>query len=282
MGSRDAGVRVTRELVSDEPWSTVWRLDGDLWLKQPKGAWRFEVPLTVALASRWPDRVPEIVDHGDDWLLTRDAGVRIAVEDPLWLDAVRRYVELQQGEAAHADEHVAAGVPDRRLATLPEWYAQLVDDVRDETLRRFAPRFAELCAELASRGIPETIQHDDFHDGQIFVRDGRYLFFDWGDACVSQPFFTLSVTLEGVLRWGLDDIEDSVDIAPFRDAYLEPFERYATRAELVEATSVAFRLGWLSRALSNHELDVALGVQDERDVREEVRLRLELAFSRSP
>ena len=138
------------------------------------------------------------------------------------------------------------------------------------------------CERLAAYGIPETIQHDDFHDGQIFVHDRRYLFFDWGDACVSHPFCTLSVTLEGGLRWGLDDIEDSVDIGPFRDAYLEPFERYAPRAELVEATSIALRLGWIGRALCNNELDVALGIQDRPDAREDVRRRLELAFGPSP
>ena len=55
-----------KELVSDEPWSTVWRTEDGLWLKQPKGRWRFEVPLTVALASRCPDRVPVVVEHGDD------------------------------------------------------------------------------------------------------------------------------------------------------------------------------------------------------------------------
>jgi Phosphotransferase enzyme family len=194
---------VKRELVSDEPWSTVWRVDDGLWLKKAKGMWRFEVPLTVALASRWPDCVPEVVDHGDDWMLTRDAGVRIAEEDPLWLDAVRSYAELQQGEAVHADEHVAAGVPDRRLATLHAWYAQLVDEVADETLRRFAPRFAELCADLASRGIPETIQHDDLHQYNIFVRDRRPRIMDWGDSCVSHPYFSLVATLRHVPDRGI-------------------------------------------------------------------------------
>ncbi len=69
------------------------------------------------------------------------------------------------------------------------------------------PRVGEMCDELAGYGLPETIQHDDFHDGQVFVRDGRYLLLDWGDACVSHPFFTLSVTLEGYIAWGLDDIQ---------------------------------------------------------------------------
>lgn len=74
---------------------------------------------------------------------------------------------------------------------------------------------------------------------------------DWGDACVSHPFFTLSVTLEGGLAWGLDDVEDSVDIRPFRDAYLKPFaDRYA--GDLVEAATVALRLGWACRAVNGH------------------------------
>jgi hypothetical protein len=185
---------LARELVSDEPWSTVWRVDGGLWLKQPKGMWLFEVPLTVALASRWRDRVPEVVDHGEDWFSTRDAGTRIGEEDPLWLDAIRRYVELQQGEAAHADEHVAAGVPDRRLATLPG----LLAEIEEPRLQAFVPRFAELCDELASHGIPETIQHDDLHQYNVYVRDGQTRIMDWGDSCVSHPYFSLVATLRHV------------------------------------------------------------------------------------
>ncbi len=89
-----------------------------------------------------------------------------------------------------------------------------------------------MCEELAGYGLPETIQHDDFHDGQVFVRDGRYLLLDWGDACVSHPFFTLAVTLVGDLSWGLDDIQGSVDVEPFRDAYLDPFTQIAEGADL--------------------------------------------------
>jgi hypothetical protein len=105
-------------------------------------------------------------------------------------------------------------------------------------------------AELASFGIPETIQHDDLHDGQVFLSDGRYLLFDWGDACLSHPFFTLSVTLEGMLAWGLEDVEDSVDTTPFRDAYLEPFVRDFGDRDLQRAAAIALRLGWICRALN--------------------------------
>lgn len=221
-------------LVSDEPWSTVWRLPGGLWRKRCKGKWRFEATLTVALAARWPDRVPDVVEHGDDWLLMRDAGMRIGEEDPRWLDAVRRYAELQQGEAAHADEHVAAGVPDRRLATLPTWYAQLVDEVRDERLRRFAPRFEALCWELASRGIPETIQHDDLHQYNVYVRDGRTRIMDWGDSCVSHPYFSLVATLRHVPDSGIS--------RAFLDAWGGDEETLA----------LALRLGRVAHAFKHH------------------------------
>jgi Ser/Thr protein kinase RdoA (MazF antagonist) len=114
-------------------------------------------------------------------------------------------------------------------------------------------RVREMCEELAGYGLPETIQHDDFHDGQVFVRDGRYLLLDWGDACVSHPFFTLAVTLVGVLSWGLDDIQGSVDVEPFRDAYLVPFERFAAEGgDLAAAAKTAMRLGWICRAVNMH------------------------------
>lgn len=205
------------DVISDTPWSTVWRLDDRLWRKRPKGQWRFEVPLTVALASRWPDRVAEVVEHGEDWFVTRDAGTLISEEHPLWLDAVRRYAELQQGEVVHVDEHLAAGVPDLRLERLPE----LVAEIEEPRLRAFAPRFAELCDELASRGIPETIQHDDLHHYNVYVDDGRTRILDWGDSCVSHPYFSLVATLRhvpdnGISRafldaWGGD--EDTLALA---------------------------------------------------------------------
>jgi aminoglycoside phosphotransferase (APT) family kinase protein len=103
-----------------------------------------------------------------------------------------------------------------------------------------------MAEELASYGVTETLQHDDLHDGQVFVRDDRQLILDWGDAVISHPFFTLSVTLEGVIAWGLDDVEDSVDINPLIDLYLR---RYAPdRPELREAVPLALRLGWACRA----------------------------------
>ena len=226
------------ELVSDEQWSTVWRTPDGLWLKRCKATWRFEAALTAALASRWPDRVAEVVEHGDDWLLTRDAGTQIAGDSPLWPETMRLYAELQQGETSHVEEHVAAGVPDLRLARLPERYAELLEEVDDERLRRFEPRFAGLCAELEARGIPETIQHDDLHRFNVYVRDGRPRVLDWGDSSVGHPYFSLIATLRHVEDRGITR------------AFLEAWGGDA------ETLALALRVGRIAHAFKQRPLGV--------------------------
>jgi len=214
-------IRGRRRLLKDRPWSTVWRVERDgeeLWLKRCKSIWRFEPRLTAALAARWPDRTPEVVGHGDDWLLMRDAGSPI--EDvprahELWLEAIGRYAELQRGETAHVDEHLAHGVPDQRPASLPAQYADMLgrdelpwrDDQR-ERLRRFERRFGELCADLDDVA---SIQHDDLHMHNVY--EGPRIL-DWGDSCVAHPWFSLVVTFVFV-EHGHDEI---------RDTYLEAWD----------------------------------------------------------
>ncbi|MFY1698895.1 MULTISPECIES: phosphotransferase [unclassified Solwaraspora] len=132
-----------------------------------------------------------------------------------WRDVLPRHAGVQLDLADDVNDLLALGSPDRRLATLPDAYARIIDEVGAlRRLRDAVPMVAELRAEPAEYGLPELPQHDDLHDVQIFVCDGRHLIMDWGDACASHPFFTLSVTVEGVLASGLDDVQDSVDPGP--------------------------------------------------------------------
>jgi len=104
-------------------------------------------------------------------------------------------------------------------------------------LRAFAPRFAELCDELAAQGVPETIQHDDLHGANVYPRDGAPRILDWGDSCVSHPFVTLFVTF-----LHLDEMAGSNTAwcARLRDAYLESWGR---PTELRATFELALRLG---------------------------------------
>ncbi len=244
-------------------WSTVLKIptsSGDVWFKANADLLRHEAGLVNLLASRRPDCVPPLLaaDVERGWMLMSDAGEQLRTVLPRersldrWLDVLRLYAEVQLELSDSVDELLALNVPDMRLAVLPQKYERLMDEIGAEQIfRDAAPRVAELSERLATYGITETIQHDDLHDGQVFVRDDRHLLLDWGDACVSHPFFTLSVTLEGVLAWGLDDLKNSVDVAPFRDAYLGPYaERYD--GDLNAACDLALRLGWACRAVNGH------------------------------
>jgi hypothetical protein len=145
-----------------------------------------------------------------------------------WLRVLPRYAELQRGEAGYAAEHLAHGVPDRRVAVLPARYEDLLcGDLPLEPdgigrLRRFAPRFARLCAELAGCGIPDTVQHDDLHMANVYARDGRLRVLDWGDASIAHPFASLLVTYRFLAEHnGLPPGDPWYH--RLRDAYLEPW-----------------------------------------------------------
>jgi hypothetical protein len=263
---------------------------GDCWFKANVPACAHEAAVVSLLARKRPECIPELlaVDLERGWMLMGDGGERlrevIEQERSLgrWLDLLPEYAQLQIDVAGQADELVDQGAPDRRLDTLASQYEQLLEQLDGsaeselDRLRRLVPRVREMCDELAGYELPETIQHDDLHDGQVFVRDGRYLFFDWADSCVSHPFFSMAVTLEGQLAWGLDDVEGSEDIAPFRDAYLQPFTRYASLASLQEAHVIALRLGWICRALNWHRIASALEPPDRAERLQGVELRLQL------
>ena len=265
------------------PWSTVLRVPsahGDLWFKATSlEVHGFEPELTTILAVEFPDRVTELVaiDAGRGWMLMRDAGTRLRelLESPddlhRWEEILPLYAEVQIGLTPRADELLALGVPDERLAGIPGKVEALLEDdealmlgasdelspeQRDE-LRRRMPELRALVEELEAFGIPATIQHDDFHDGQVFVKDGRYRLLDWGDSCVAHPFHTLTVTLRAIAwRHGLEP--GSEPLLRLRDAYLEPFGAPARAAEL------AYRTGTLGRALAWHRY-LARTPEGERD-----------------
>ena len=275
------------------PWSTVIRVptgDGAVWFKANRAGEAHEAAVVDVLSRRRPDcvDVPLALDPERGWMLLRDAGVRLreVVERDRdldrWNEILARYGQLQIDAAADVGELIARGVPDRRLATLADRFDALLGaggGLPGELLEQLAPHadgVREGCRRLASLGIPETIEHGDLHDGQVFLRPGGCRFADWGDAHVSHPFFTMSVTLEGVLSWGLDGVQGSQDTRVFAASYLAPFECYATRPELEAALATALRLGWVCHGLNTLEAAAAYDPehQPEQVERAAVHLRM--------
>lgn len=264
LGRRRTGDVEQRHVL---PWSTVLRVPaepGAVWFKANEESLQHEAGIVALVSQRRPDVVPPLLaaEPESGWMLMEDAGemLRTLVSSQRslerWLDVLPLCAEVQLACEDAVDDLLAIGVPDLRLAVLPESYDALVAEIDAEPrFREATATVRELATELAAYGIRETLQHDDLHDGQVFVREGSYLLMDWGDACVSHPFFTLAVTLEGVIAWGVDDEPDSEDLAPYLAAYLTPYLTaypHLSEADLLAAGRVATRLGWACRAVNGH------------------------------
>ncbi|HVE64597.1 MAG TPA: phosphotransferase [Mycobacteriales bacterium] len=260
-------------------WSTALRVptsSGVMWCKamHPDGA--FEARLAPDLAAGHPDVLAAVVAADPDrgWLLTRDAGVRLRDAEEFsvrrWCDVLARYAQLQLDLAPHASGQLALGVPDLRPASLPELLRAAVDSPllqaggvaeldppTTAAVDRALPVFDALCAQLADSPVPVSLQHDDLHDGNVFVDGPRLTFLDWGDACLTHPFHTLTVTTRSLAhRHSLPP--GGPEITRLVDAYLEPWTAVTDRPTLLADADAARRTGVVQRALSWFRLVAAM------------------------
>ena len=262
---RERGLSRTDDIaqVYVRSWSTVLRVPterGALFFKASAPVQAVEVPLVIALAELRPDVVaPLAYDEERAWMLMRDGGTRLRElpqrrDHATWRTIVTQYADLQRVVAPHVDALVAIGVPDLRLDELPARFRDLVADEElllvdreggltrreHDRLAAWTRPFAALCDTLAEYGVPETIEHNDLHDGNVFVRGGRAFFFDWGDASISHPFHSMRTTLAVVANIFGVPRGDAL-LADLRDAYLAGFgdvQELAVPFELAQRTAI--------------------------------------------
>jgi len=246
------------EEVKIRPWSAVLRQPtgaGDVYFKANLPALANEPGLTRLLHRISPKHVLDVLadEPAEGWMLQADGGPtmrgRLDGTDDLarWERMLAVYAEVQVHAAGRADELVAEGAPDRRLPELRRVFEELVAR-KEEAMLPLAGRVAELAGELDAYGLPATIDHSDLHAGNVLAPGDRYVIFDWHEGAVTHPFFSMMVATRwlehnhGVEPGGADDRR-------LRDAYLEPWAAYGSRAELRVALGLALRLGPLTRAL---------------------------------
>ena len=271
----ELGVRLAGE--PEQPhvraWSTAFRLPvvgGVVWLKSVGPGSAQEPPLAEALGTWVPEHVvvPLAVHVERRLMLLPDGGATLRADGGsasvrAWAALLADYARLQVELVPYADEMVALGVPDLRPERLPELAADLLDDGESlllgrtggldadqhARLRAELEGYGALCRRLADAGVPGTLQHDDLHDANVFVTDGRHRFFDWGDASVAHPFLSLLVPLR-VAGQALGVPSGDPVLRRLRDAYLEPWREYGSTAELREQVGLALRVAPLPRAMT--------------------------------
>ncbi len=227
------------------PWSTVFRVRtrrGTAYLKAVPLKLAHEVRLTQWLSSRFPDRVAQVMaaDDSRGLLLLRDGGTRlrnVGTDLAGWCGIVGDYADLQLLAAPGFSELLGLGVPDRRLANLPGALSRVLPATEGDLVARYTA----LCVALAEIDVPDTIQMDDLHDGNVLVDGARTRFFDWGDASVAHPFFSLRMFLDTAAT-RLDVPVDGREVARIRDTYLERFSGRAPVSVLRAAALLASRV----------------------------------------
>jgi aminoglycoside/choline kinase family phosphotransferase len=247
-----------------------------LFFKATAGETIFEIALTEKLAGWFPDCMPELiaVDTERGWMLMRDGGeqlrasIRPTKDVKPWEPVISRYAEVQIELAKHLEEILHLGVPDHRLKVLPSLYTDLLKDESSlligqengltsaevQLLQSKLPRFQEICTQLASLGLPETLNNGDFHDGNVLIKNGRITFFDWGDATVTHPFVSLRtffVSMEIALE--LDDYAPPTPaMLALCDRYLERWERFASKTDLLKAYQLSRPVASIVKTLLWH------------------------------
>ncbi len=256
-----AGLRRTGGIdeVKVRAWSAVMTVPvegGRLYFKALPPGLEHEAALTARLAEWFPDVVVPVLaaDEARGWMLMPDAGTRLRESlkredaEKVWTRILNGYAETQVRSVPKVDLLLAAGVPDRRLARMPAlvdrmlaFVASTVDqapgalsEAEVERLHALRPALLRAAERLAAFGIPETVQHDDLHDRNILVSDGRCLIFDWGDASISHPFLSLRAPFVNLGERFHVPKGDAV-LARLRDAYLSHWQSFASLPALVEA-----------------------------------------------
>ena len=256
------------------PWSTVLHMQtnqGVLFFKASAPYFGHESALTTYLSELFPPLLPDLLacDQHQHWLLMRDSGtpLRASVKQTLsvepWRMVVPAYTSLQKALIPRVADLLSLGVLDRRLTNLPARLADLLNqpdalltyqpdglELAELTLlRRSLGTFEHMCTRLANLGIPETLHHDDFHDGNIFLQPGRIIFTDWGESAITHPFFSLVVMLRS--------LENTIDLPPtapeletLRSWYLQEWSEYAAPADLRAGLALAEQIGYINRALT--------------------------------
>jgi hypothetical protein len=147
-----------------------------------------------------------------------DAGIQLSkkLKADFQMDLLARALTLcanrQQKALSHIDTLLSLGVPDWRLAKLPDLYLTILNQeailqaeglmaAEIKALHTLYQRFSALCDRLSRYKIPETLEHTDFHDSNIFIKDGYLTIGDWGDAVISHPFFSLASYLDSASRY---------------------------------------------------------------------------------
>jgi RIO-like serine/threonine protein kinase len=215
---------------------------GYIYFKAIPHAFIREMEITQMLAQWFPTRIPVMLaaDSERRWMLLRDIGgidLSKISEIEVWEDVLRVYAQLQIDSLTFVGELLNGPFYDYQIQTmvseidsviidtpsLLQGYHESLDETELENLRSLSPKLKALCAEVENYGVPCTLEHGDFHDGNIRITKDGPVFYDWAWSCVTHPFLGPNGLLYKAAKF-LPVISNAR--TRLRDAYLEAWTVY--------------------------------------------------------
>ncbi|MDR4888588.1 aminoglycoside phosphotransferase family protein [Fredinandcohnia sp. QZ13] len=266
---KDAGYESTGSVdpVKDTDFCLVLRIPtkrGDLFYKENGLSTRHEAIVSKHLDLRLQGKTARLValNESECWFLMEDLKgkpLRNIKDKQLWQRAIQEYAELQISQMEEVESLIKMGVPDRRMPILKQEIEQYLKEMcgtgltEDETKKVMAlqPELLSMCDQIDSI-LPASIEHGDLHSNNIRIIDDNIVFFDWGDASVSHPFFSTRIFWHALDELIHDESEWLAMVNEFRPFYLEPWTKFATITDLDNALRISDELACVQRALSWH------------------------------
>ena len=270
-------------VVRDMLWSKVSLFKtskGSVYLKQMAAPFVIEPKILQFMHENFSTAITEVIamNEQQSCFLMKDAGQVLRdiqkqnFQTQLFCNALKTHAKIQNASIPFVESFILMGVNDWRLKKLPDLYREFVSrehllevaglsKYEIEMLQKLHPQVQNLCEQLSAYNIPETIEHNDFHDNNILIQDNCITINDWGDACVSHPFFSLATALNSAKRNHDLQRTDSRYLQA-QNAYLEICLDYGTIDELREAFLIAEKLSYFQFALSFSRIESCVSVEE--------------------
>ncbi len=136
-----------------------------------------------------------------------------------WIAAYGALGRVQRELVPLTSELEALEVPVRDLEAIQAEIPALLGDERrmragmdsglNETeiaaLRAAEPRFVDACRRLQTGPVPLSLDHGDFWPGNIYTSSEKVTLFDWSDAAITHPFFSLVMAEDEIAESLVDE-----------------------------------------------------------------------------
>lgn len=243
------------------PWSCVWRADterGRIYLKWMAPLFSREPEIIDFLKRNVSDsHLPVVLAENPDLsaFIMEDAGIvlRDQIIHQYDTDMVERVLQTY----AHFQRRAIGKTPDLpkdvfhdyRLGNLPELFDTLlgkqnflnthgITNDMIHKLKSARHSFSIWCTQLSSCGIPDTIEHGDFHDNNVLIKDDHITLNDWGDCAWSHPFLSAATFVNSAIKRGVFHEGDDI-YKGLRDAYLYEWRDYGDLSSLQRGFEVS-------------------------------------------